>query len=95
MAGSSRRPSKVTYSDGTSSTFTQSLSDWTLPQSFSGESNALIISYRDVSDGDAERADGVCVRVRYSFSPNSAKTVSSVTLPSNGNVEVLGLTVAP
>ena len=41
----------VTYTDGTTATFTQSLSDWLTPQNFTGETKALAMAYRDDSDG--------------------------------------------
>jgi hypothetical protein len=37
---------KVTYTDGTVSTYTQSLSDWFTPQNFSGETKAMTMAYR-------------------------------------------------
>ena len=36
----------VTYTDGTTSSFTQSLSDWFTPQNYAGESKALTMPYR-------------------------------------------------
>jgi len=40
----------VTYSDGTTATFTQGISDWCTPQSYPGESQAISISYRNKYD---------------------------------------------
>ncbi len=37
----------VTYTDGTTPTFTQSISDWAVPQGYAGESTALTTAYRD------------------------------------------------
>jgi hypothetical protein len=34
-----------------------------------------------------------CLLYGYSFSLNNGKTVSSITLPANSNVEVLSLTL--
>ncbi|MBV8909426.1 MAG: hypothetical protein JOZ89_01565, partial [Gammaproteobacteria bacterium] len=36
----------VTYSDASTSTFRQSLSDWFSPQNYAGESKALTMAYR-------------------------------------------------
>lgn len=83
----------VTYSDGTTSSFTQSLSDWYTPQSYSGESNAVTLSYRDTSSGGED--DRTFNLYGYSFSLNNAKTVQSVTLPSDSNVEIVSLVVVP
>src|SRR5262249_3920174 len=84
---------KVTYSDGSSTTFTQSLSDWTAPQNFSGESNALTMPYRNLGTGAKDTR--TVMLYGYSFPLNNAKTVSTIMLPNNSNVEVLGLTLAP
>jgi hypothetical protein len=83
----------VTFSDGTSTSFTQSISDWFTPQSFAGESIASSMAHRDNGDGstDARTFD----LYGYSFTLNNTKTVSSITLPNNGNVEVLAITLMP
>jgi hypothetical protein len=44
----------VTYADGTSSSFTQSLSDWAAPRSFQGESVAASMPYRLTADGSKD-----------------------------------------
>ena len=81
----------VHYSDGTSTTFTQNLSDWFTPQSYSGESIAATMPYRDSSNGS--RDSRTFYLYAYSFSVNSNKTVNSITVPNNGNVEVLAITL--
>ncbi len=84
----------VTYTDGTTTTITQSLSDWFTPQSYAGESTVKTMTYRDTSTGGTSA--GSPNLYGYSFSINSAKTVQSLTLPSNRNVVVLAYTlVAP
>jgi hypothetical protein len=83
---------KVTYTDGTSSSFTQSLSDWYTPQNYSGETKAITTTYRDNSTGTT---DGRVFYVyAYSFSLNTSKNVKSITLPQNRNVVVLAMTLA-
>jgi hypothetical protein len=84
---------KVTYTDGTSATYTQNLSDWLAPQAFSGESAALKMPYRNASYGAKDNRTFTVYA--YSFVLNSSKTVSSITLPNNANVKVLALTLAP
>ncbi len=83
----------VAYTDGTTSSFTQSFSDWVHPQSFSGESVAVTMAHRDISDGTTQ------VRTvdlyGYDFALNSSKTVSAITLPNNGSIEVLAITLVP
>jgi len=79
----------VTYTDGTTTTITQSLSDWDTPQSYSGESIAKAMTYRNTSSGG--ESTGTFDLYGYSFAINSAKTLKSITLPSNRNVVVLGV----
>ena len=80
----------VTYSDGTTSTFTQSLSNWNTPQNYAGESKAVTMAYRDKSNGTKENR--TFYLFGYSFALNPAKTVSTLTLPNNANVVVLAIT---
>ncbi len=82
----------VTYTDSTTSTFTQSLSDWCYPQGYSGESQVVTMPYRDTSTGGED--DTTNYLYGYSFSIDSSKTVQGLTLPNNRNVVVLGATLA-
>ena len=83
----------VTYTDGTKTSFTQSLSDWHTPQSYSGETEVKTMAYRNISNGTEQiRTFYVC---GYSFALNKTKTVKSVTLPNNSNVVVLAMTLVP
>jgi hypothetical protein len=81
----------VKYTDGTTQTFTQSFSDWFFPQGYSGESKAVTMAYRDGSGGG--NGGGPLYLYGYSFALNSGKTVQSITLPNNGNVEILAITL--
>jgi hypothetical protein len=83
----------VSYTDGTTSTFKQTLSDWFAPQSYSGESKAMTMAYRDTSGG--LRDNRTFLLYGYSFTLNSAKKVASITLPNNRNVVVLAISLAP
>jgi hypothetical protein len=79
----------INYTDGTSQTFTQSISDWATPQNFSGESIVKTMPYRDFNNGGTQFLQ---VNVYgYSISLNSSKTVQSITLPNNSNVNVLAI----
>jgi hypothetical protein len=82
---------KVTYSDGTTSTFTQSLSDWSVFQNYAGEKIAVSMAYRDKSNGTKQNR--TLSLYGYSFALNAAKTVTSLTLPNNPNVVVLAMTL--
>ncbi len=79
----------VNYTDGTSTSFSQSVSDWSSSQGYPGESVALTTTYRNTSGGG--RNNGTFDVYGYSFAIDSAKTVASITLPNDGNVEVLAV----
>jgi hypothetical protein len=81
----------VTYTDGTTSSFKQSLSDWFTPQSYTGESKAMSMAYRDTSTG--LRDNRTFQLYGYSFSLNASKKVSSITLPNNRNVVVVAISL--
>jgi streptogramin lyase len=83
----------VTYTDNSMVTFNQSLSDWFAPQNFSGESKVVTTAYRDAADGNPQ--NGPFYLYGYSFALNTGKTVKSITLPSNGNIEILAMTLTP
>jgi hypothetical protein len=82
----------VTYTDGTTTRFTQSLSDWHTPQRYPGESQAVIMPYRIMPSGATDNR--TFYLYGYSFAVNSAKTVKSITLPNNPNVVVLAIDVS-
>ena len=85
------QPFIVTYTDGTTATFTQSVSGWYTPQHYPGEAIAMQTSYRDTSSGGRDaRTFNV---YGYSFPLSNAKTVKSLTLPNNINVTLLALTL--
>jgi len=81
----------VTYTDGSTSRITQSVSDWHTPQNFGGESEALAMAYRITSSGALDNRPFYLYG--YSLSINRAKTVKSITLPDNRNVVVLAIDV--
>ena len=83
----------VTYTDGTSTTFTQSLSDWGVPQSFPGESIAASMAYRTTPTAGTTQP-GPWNLYGYTMTLNDSKTVQSLVLPSNGNVIVVAATLA-
>jgi hypothetical protein len=83
----------VEYTDGTTSVFTQSLSDWFSPSSFPGETRAVTMAYRDMYTGAKDNRNFYLYG--YSFTLNSSKTVSTITLPGTANVLVLAMTLTP
>jgi hypothetical protein len=83
----------VTYTDGTTSSFTQSLSDWYAPSSFSGESVAVSMPYRLEADGSK---DGRTFHIYgYSVALDSSKVVRSLTLPANREILLFAATLVP
>jgi streptogramin lyase len=79
----------VNYSDGSSQTFTQSISDWSASQTYGGEQVALPMNYLDTSDGSQD--SGTFNIYGYSFTLDATKSVESITLPNNSNVDVLAM----
>ncbi len=84
----------ITYTDGTTTILTQSLSDWQKPQNFAGEAKVFTMAYvDDVFNGG--RLPKTTYLYGYSFAIDNTRTVKSVTLPKNSNVEVLAMTLVP
>jgi hypothetical protein len=81
----------VTYTDRTSSQFTQSFSDWFTPQNYPGEHEAVAMPYRDVCNGTEDNR--TFNLYAYSFGLDNSKTVQSLTLPDNRDVVVLAVTL--
>ncbi len=81
----------VTYTDGTSSKFTQSLSDWFTPQKYPHESEGVAMAYRNFDNGTKDQRTFNLYAYRLVL--NKAKTVQTITLPNNANVVVLAATL--
>ena len=81
----------VTYADGTSSSFTQSVSDWYTPEKFPGESDALLLPYRLTGEGDRDNREFHVYG--YSFPLDDKRAVRTLTLPQNPHVVVLAMTL--
>ncbi len=83
----------VTYADDTSSSFTQSLSDWAAPRNFAGEAEGVSLPYRLTADGSKDSR--IFYAHAYSFNLNSQKDVRSLSLPSNRDVLIFAVTMVP
>ena len=83
----------VNYTDGTSASFTQSLSDWAGAASQPGESQAVQMPYRLTADGSVDGNPFYLFAYRLKLDPG--KEVRSLTLPANRNVIVFGATLVP
>lgn len=81
----------VTYTDGTTSKFVQSFSDWFAPQKYPGEFEGVAMAYRDFQDGTKDQR--TFDLYAYQFALNPAKVVKSIRLPNNPNVVVLATTL--
>lgn len=82
----------VAYTDGTSAPYVQSVSDWFTPQSYTGESEAVAMPYRDTSTGGKDSRTFSLYAHRFALNPS--KIVKSVTLPNDSNVLVLAATLS-
>ena len=83
----------VTYTDSTTTTFVQSLSDWFTPGGYAGESKAIIMGHRNFSNGSADNR--TFYLYGYSFALNPAKTIQSIRLPNNKYVIVTAISLVP
>ena len=83
----------VTYTDGTSSQFVQSFSDWFSPQKFHGEFEGVAMAYRNFDNGTKDKRTFNLYAYRLALNP--AKIVQSVSLPNDAHVLVLAATLVP
>jgi len=79
----------VHYTNGTTSTATQSISDWCNPQSYTGETTVATMAYRNTSAGGENTT--ACYVYGYTIAVNSSLIVSGITLPANNSVIVLAV----
>ena len=87
------QPFLIHYADGTSETVTQSFSDWFSAAGLPNETLAVRTAYRDASDGSiGNQPFNVSL---YPLPLNPHKRAVSLTLPTNRNVVLLGITGAP
>jgi hypothetical protein len=80
----------VNYTDGTSTAFVRGISDWATPQSNSGESIAVSMAYRNTSSGGKDNSTFNVYG--YTLAVDHTKTIASITLPGNKNVEIVAIT---
>jgi hypothetical protein len=83
----------VNYTDGTSSQFIRTFSDWYTPQQLPGEFEAVIMPYRNNDNGTKDRR--VFNLYGYRLELNPGKVVQSVSLPNDLHVVVLAATLLP
>jgi alpha-mannosidase len=83
----------INYADGTSTSFTQSLSDWSDRGTAKSESLASEMAYR-ISDDGSKDANPFYTHA-YTVPLEPGKTPQSISLPANRDVVVLGITLVP
>jgi len=84
----------VNYTDGTSATFIQSLSDWGVMQSYPGQTLVSFMAYND-NGGGTQNTTVSASLYGYSFALNPNKAVKNIELPANASVMVLAMSVSP
>jgi hypothetical protein len=82
---------KLNFTDGTSTTWTQSFSDWAAPQQYNGETTLVTSQYRN--QGDGVRDSRSVSLYGYSRVIPQGKALKSITLPTNQNVRILDITM--
>jgi hypothetical protein len=83
----------VSYSDGTTTSFAQGLSNWRSPANYSGEAAAMAMPYRNVYSGVTDNR--TFYLYSYSFAIDRTKIVRNLILPANANVLILAVTLTP
>jgi hypothetical protein len=81
----------INYSDGTHTVDTQSVSDWCTSSNYTGETKVVTMSYLDTAGGGQTTNYGTCYIYGYTLAANNTKTVASITLPANSQINVLGV----
>jgi len=81
------------YSDGTSDTFTQSVSDWNTPQNYPGETIVSTMAYSNQLSG--AKVATKAYLYNYAFTLDVCKDATSFVLPKITNLNTLALTMVP
>ena len=81
----------VTYADGTSTAFGQSVSDWFYPQGYANETSVITMPYRLGSNGT--KNTGIGHIFVYPLLLDSTKTVKSLILPNNSNLIIIAVSL--
>jgi len=88
------QPFIVTYTDGTTKTFTQNLSNYGgTPQNYPNETVVSTMPYKISAAG--VQHNGSYHVLGYSFALDSTKTVKSFTLPNTSGVFAIAMDLAP
>ena len=79
----------IHYTNGTTSTVTQSISDWGASQGYSGETKVVTLPYTNTSSGGENTGGGFVYG--YTLPVTGSLTVSSISIPANSHVIVLAV----
>lgn len=82
----------VTYTDGTTSQYTQGFSDWYRPSGNINEAEAVAMPYRNTAKGTKDNSPFNLYGYTLLLAPG--KTAKSFTLPNNRDVVILAATLA-
>lgn len=79
----------INYTDGTSTKWTQSFSDWAAPRYYAGEAIYSKQAYRNRSNGER---DNIATNIyAYQYGLDAGKQIESLTLPFKYNVRILDI----
>jgi hypothetical protein len=87
--GNGTDPFTLDYSDGSTQAITQGFSDWYTPQNYTGEAEAVSMSYRITSNGGHNT--GPFYLYGYVFTPIYGKTLTGITLPSDAELDIASM----
>ena len=93
-AANGSRPNQqitLTFTDGSTDTWTQSFSDWCGPQNYAGESIIQMQPNWVNQVGNVHPQTNYVYG--YAYQIPAGKTLASITLPNNQNVGILGMTI--
>jgi hypothetical protein len=87
--GQANQQFTLTFTDGSTATWTQSLSDWCDPSAYANELILSTQSYRNTASGGTDATTNHIYS--YGYTLPEGKTLKSITLPYNPNVRILGV----
>lgn len=83
----------ATYSDKSTDTFTQNVSDWNTPRNYPGETTVATMAYSNQLSGG--KVAGSTSLYSYPFTLDVCKTATSLMLPKSANLNTLAITMVP
>jgi hypothetical protein len=86
--GQTHQQFTLTFTDGSTATWTQSLSDWCDPSAYANESIISTQPYLNTASGGTDATTNHIYS--YGYTLPEGKTLESITLPNNPNVRIFG-----